>query len=169
MTSPPDPEKLIERIRSSVIGDDEAVAGPFGLRRVTYADYTASGRALDFIEDYLREAVLPLYANTHTESSGTGLQTTRFREDARAIIRDSVGGTVAAHAVRGARGSIRHAASRLGGDGHQSVRSLMMSEPMIQVIGIIDRTNRMIVARPIAVMCRVSPGKKSISRILMPL
>ncbi len=93
-----DPAALIELIRASVIGDDEAVAGPFGIRRVTYADYTASGRALSFIEDYLRDAVLPLYANTHTESSGTGLQTTRFREEARRIIRDAVGGSDA-HAV----------------------------------------------------------------------
>jgi selenocysteine lyase/cysteine desulfurase len=89
---------LIDLIRRSVIGDDEAVAGPFGIRRVTYADYTASGRALAFIEDYLRDAVLPLYANTHTESSGTGLQTSRFREEARRIIRDAVGGSDA-HAV----------------------------------------------------------------------
>jgi selenocysteine lyase/cysteine desulfurase len=37
--------------------------------------------------------VLPTYANTHTESSGTGLQTSRLREDARRIIRDAVGGT----------------------------------------------------------------------------
>ncbi len=59
---------------------------------MTYADYTASGRSLTFIEDYLRDAVLPLYGNTHTESSGTGLQTTRFREEARRIIRDAVGG-----------------------------------------------------------------------------
>jgi selenocysteine lyase/cysteine desulfurase len=88
---PSDPEALIETIRASVIGDDEAVAGPFGVRRVTYADYTASGRSLRFIEDYIRDAVLPLYANTHTESSGTGLQTTRFREEARRIIRDAVG------------------------------------------------------------------------------
>ncbi len=56
------------------------------MRRVTYADYTASGRSLSFIEDYIREAVLPLYANTHTESSGTGLQTTRFREEARRLV-----------------------------------------------------------------------------------
>src|SRR5437868_3690410 len=84
---------LIETIRASVIGDDEAVAGPFGVRRVTYADYTASGRSLTFIEDYIRNAVLPLYANTHTESSGTGLQTTRFREEARRIIRDADGAT----------------------------------------------------------------------------
>jgi len=88
-----DANTLIETIRRSVIGDDEAVAGPFGVRRVTYADYTASGRSLTFIEDYLRDAVLPLYANTHTESSGTGLQTTRFRAEARQIVKDAVGAT----------------------------------------------------------------------------
>ena len=86
-----DPDRLIELIRAGVIGDDEAVAGPFGIRRVTYADYTASGRNLTFIEDYIREQVMPLYANTHTESSGTGLQTSRFREDARDIIRAAMG------------------------------------------------------------------------------
>jgi selenocysteine lyase/cysteine desulfurase len=84
---------LIDSIRRSVIGEDEAVAGPFGVRRVTYADYTASGRSLTFIEDYLRDAVLPLYANTHTESSGTGLQTSRFRAESRELIRRAVGAT----------------------------------------------------------------------------
>jgi selenocysteine lyase/cysteine desulfurase len=82
---------LIDTIRESVIGGNEVVDGPFGPRPVVYADYTASGRSLTFVEDYLRDVVLPLYANTHTESSGTGLQTTRFREDARSIIRECVG------------------------------------------------------------------------------
>jgi selenocysteine lyase/cysteine desulfurase len=90
---------LIETIRAAVIGDDEAVMGPFGLRRVTYADYTASGRSLAFIEDYIRDSVLPLYANTHTESSGTGLQTGRYREEARSIIRDAVGANREDHVV----------------------------------------------------------------------
>ena len=89
---------LLELIRRSVIGEDDVVDGPFGPRRVTYADYTASGRSLTFIEDFIRDQVLPLYANTHTESSGTGMQTTRFREDARETIRRCVGAT-AAHAV----------------------------------------------------------------------
>jgi selenocysteine lyase/cysteine desulfurase len=92
MTGVPVETPLVRRIRESVIGDDHQLNGPFGPRRVTYADHTASGRSLTFIEEYLRREVLPWYANTHTESSGTGRQTTRLREEARQIIRDAVGG-----------------------------------------------------------------------------
>jgi selenocysteine lyase/cysteine desulfurase len=84
---------LVERIRRGIVGEGELMEGPFGPRRVTYADYTASGRSLDFVEDFIRDAVLPLYANTHTESSGTGLQTSRLRESARQLIHAAVGGT----------------------------------------------------------------------------
>ncbi len=85
-------EALLCLIRDAVIGEDHVMETPYGRRRVTYADYTASGRALGFIEDFIRDQVLPSYANTHTESSGTGLQTTRLREEARAIIHAGVGG-----------------------------------------------------------------------------
>jgi selenocysteine lyase/cysteine desulfurase len=108
---------LIDLVRESVIGEDHVMLTPYGRRRVTYADYTASGRALTFLEDFIRDQVLPSYANTHTESSGTGLQTTRLREEARDLIRESVGGdddTVVLFAGSGCTGAIAKLIGVLG-------------------------------------------------------
>ncbi len=108
---------LIDLVRESVIGEDHVMLTPYGRRRVTYADYTASGRALTFLEDFIRDQVLPSYANTHTESSGTGLQTTRLREEARDIIRNAVGGdddTVVLFAGSGCTGAIAKLIGVLG-------------------------------------------------------
>ena len=84
---------LIEHIRQSVIGSRTPISTPFGEKPLIYADYTASGRSLGFIEDIIREQVLPFYANTHTETSFTGAQTTALREQARRIIRRAVNGS----------------------------------------------------------------------------
>ena len=55
-------------------------------RRIVYADFTATGRALACIEDFITAQVLPLHANTHTLSTATARQSTYFRNEARQVI-----------------------------------------------------------------------------------
>ncbi|ALO45973.1 aminotransferase class V-fold PLP-dependent enzyme [Pseudohongiella spirulinae] len=85
--------QLIEKIRHAVIGQRRAVETPFGIKPLIYADYTASGRSLEFVEDVIHKQVMPVYANTHTETTYTGAQTTAWRESARKMIRSAVNGT----------------------------------------------------------------------------
>ena len=86
-------ENLIKTIRQSVIGEYTAIQTPFGRKPLVYCDYTASGRGLTIVEDFIRQRVLPYYANIHTETSFTGAQTTALREQARQQIRRAVNGT----------------------------------------------------------------------------
>jgi len=76
----------LESVRQGLIGDSEFIETPFGSRKITYADYTASGRSLSFIESFITQKVMPFYANTHTEATVTGRQTSAYREDARQLI-----------------------------------------------------------------------------------
>tara|TARA_Y100000815_G_scaffold169433_3_gene153827 strand:+ start:8665 stop:10128 length:1464 start_codon:yes stop_codon:yes gene_type:complete len=77
---------LREWIRAGLIGDDVEIDGPFGKKPLLYADYVASGRALNQVEDFIRDRVLPFYANSHTRASFCGAYTTQLREAARAEI-----------------------------------------------------------------------------------
>ncbi|KAG1709779.1 tRNA-cytidine(32) 2-sulfurtransferase [Nymphon striatum] len=85
-----DPEALFSYLENNIIGRNYQFSGPFGVRNVLYCDYTASGRSLQFIENYISNEVLPAYGNTHTTTSVTSLQTTLFRHEARDIIRNAV-------------------------------------------------------------------------------
>ncbi len=78
-----------DTLRAHTIGADALVATPFGARPLVYADHTASGRQLGFVEDYLR-SLAPLYANSHTEDSLTGRTATRLLHDAEAAIKRAV-------------------------------------------------------------------------------
>ena len=133
--------ELLANIRKNVIGEGQRLNTPFGEKPLIYADYTASGRSLNFIEDYLREQVLPFYANTHSESSATGRQTTAFREQARRAIARSVNANEAEYAVlftgAGATAAINKTidilgirASKANVSHQQNIKLLSTQEPM---------------------------------------
>lgn len=77
---------LADHLRNGLIGEDALIEGPFGPRRILYADYVASGRALRQVESFVLERVLPYYANSHTEASYCGAFCTRLREATRRTI-----------------------------------------------------------------------------------
>jgi len=80
---------LISYLRDNVVGNHQEylIKTVYGEKPLFYADYTASGKALKFLEDYISSEILPMYANTHTQQSGTGKQSNNAREEARAIIK----------------------------------------------------------------------------------
>ncbi|KAG0520401.1 hypothetical protein BDA96_08G070900 [Sorghum bicolor] len=84
-------EEKVEWLRSQLIGSDVEFDTPFGRRALTYADQTASGRSLRYIEDYLVKEVLPFYGNTHTEDSHVGSKTTRLVHKASRYVKRCMG------------------------------------------------------------------------------
>ncbi|XP_022109890.1 uncharacterized protein LOC110989653 [Acanthaster planci] len=86
-------QALLSYVNNNVIGGEALFRGPFGQRRVIYCDYTASGRPLRCIENYISEYVYSMYANTHTTTTVTSKQTTQFRHEARELIRSCVNAT----------------------------------------------------------------------------
>lgn len=82
-------EYTMDYLRNQIIGKDAAFTTPFGKRHVFYADYTASGRGLAFIEEKMRN-IMKSYANSHTEDDYTGIFTTRMLHEAEAKIKSLV-------------------------------------------------------------------------------
>uniref|UniRef100_A0A0D3HS75 Aminotransferase class V domain-containing protein n=1 Tax=Oryza barthii TaxID=65489 RepID=A0A0D3HS75_9ORYZ len=88
----PAAEQKMEWLRSQLVGKDVEFDTPFGRRLLTYADHTASGRSLRYVEDYLLNEVLPFYGNTHTEDSHVGRKTTRLMHRAARYVKRCMGG-----------------------------------------------------------------------------
>ncbi len=76
-------------LRSEIVGVNTRLTTPYGQRLLTYADYTASGRSLHFVEEYLLNKQL-LYANSHTEDDTTGRVTTELLHQAEERIKIAI-------------------------------------------------------------------------------
>ncbi len=76
-------------VRDQIIGNDSVYETPFGKRNLFYADYTASGRNLKFIEDKLQN-IEKSYANTHTSDDYSGEYLTSLLHGAEKKIKELV-------------------------------------------------------------------------------
>ncbi|KAA8531061.1 hypothetical protein F0562_005770 [Nyssa sinensis] len=85
-------DEKLSWLRSQIIGNDAEFYSPFGKRRLTYADHTASGRSLHYIENYIIKNVLPYYGNSHTGDSYVGHRTTKRVHQAAEYVKRCLGG-----------------------------------------------------------------------------
>ena len=83
-------QEYFKKFRDNIIGIDKEFETPYGLKKMVYADWTASGRAYRPIEQRLQNDIMPLLANTHTETTVTGTAMTRAYQQAKHIIKEHV-------------------------------------------------------------------------------
>lgn len=84
------PESPFTEIAKRVIGHDLVIENTFGRKSLIYADWIASGRLYEPIEQLMSTYFGPLVGNTHSESSLTGEAMTMAYNMAHDIIKNHV-------------------------------------------------------------------------------
>lgn len=82
-------DEIASLVRLNEVGRRARIETPFGWRLLCYADLTATGRYLHFVEAWFRQ-MRPFYANSHTAVSSTGRVMTQLREEARRRVKRGV-------------------------------------------------------------------------------
>ena len=83
-------EKYFRTFRENIVGIEQEFTSPFGIKKIIYTDWTASGRLYRPIEEKILNDFGPFVANTHTETSVTGTAMTKAYHEARNIIKNHV-------------------------------------------------------------------------------
>jgi len=83
-------EKYFKEFKERIIGNDQTFKTPYGEQKMIYADWVASGRLYQDVEDIISHRFGPYVANTHTETSETGTIMTKAYHHAKDIIRNHV-------------------------------------------------------------------------------
>lgn len=154
-----DVDRLIQRIQRNIIGNGEYFDSPFGKRQLTYADFTASGKSLHFIEQYITKEVLPMYANTHTTTSITGHQSTCFRHEARQIIAQAVNAKITG---RGAEDCVLFTGSGSTGAISKLIMALGLNAPVKE-----DTSRAVVFLGPFEHHSNILPWRESSAQVVM--
>jgi selenocysteine lyase/cysteine desulfurase len=85
-----DLENYFGKYRKNIIGIDSEIVTPYGVKKLVYADWIASGRLYDPIEKRISEDIGPMVGNTHSESSATGKAMTMAYHEAQRIVKKHV-------------------------------------------------------------------------------
>lgn len=83
-------DQHFQSFRSNIIGDDLEYETPYGMKRMLYADWIASGRMYKPIEEKLCNTIGPFVGNTHTETSESGTRMTLAYHLAHKLIKEHV-------------------------------------------------------------------------------
>lgn len=83
-------EAYFSKFRQHIVGINQEFESPYGLQKMVYTDWTASGRLYRPIEDKLLNQFGPFVANTHTETTVSGTAMTNAYHKARQIIKGHV-------------------------------------------------------------------------------
>jgi selenocysteine lyase/cysteine desulfurase len=83
-------EHYFQQFRDNIIGIDQEFVSPFGVQKIIYTDWTASGRLYRPIEEKIINEFGPFVANTHTETTISGTTMTLAYHKARKIIKEHV-------------------------------------------------------------------------------
>ena len=83
-------EKHFEKFRKNTIGNDQYFETPYGKQKMIYADWVASGRLYEPIEQHIAHVIGPYVGNTHTETSETGTLMTKAYHYAQHKIKQHV-------------------------------------------------------------------------------
>jgi len=84
-------EQYFAPFRERIVGIDAIMKLADGSESpIVYADWTASGRLYGPTEDFMLHEIGPLVANTHTETTYTGVAMTEAYHRARRIIKEAL-------------------------------------------------------------------------------
>ena len=86
-------EQYFQQFRQNIVGVNQEFESPFGVQKIIYTDWTASGRLYRPIEEKLLNEFGPFVANTHTETTVSGTAMTMAYHKARHIIKQHVNAT----------------------------------------------------------------------------